>query len=140
VPIFSASLKKQAVNPKKCYAIDTGLVQTVGFSVSQNKGTLLENLVFLQLRKKHDAIFYYRSVGNFEVDFMVREDKGNYMLVQVSSNLQDPRVRERELRALTAAMEELNIRRAYVYTESEREEIKQGRNQIQVLPVWEWID
>jgi uncharacterized protein len=43
VPRFSFSLKQQAVNPKKIYAIDTGLISILSLSFSKDRGRLLEN-------------------------------------------------------------------------------------------------
>jgi predicted AAA+ superfamily ATPase len=38
--------------PKKIYGIDIGLTNTIGFGFSPNIGKLLDNLVFLTLRRK----------------------------------------------------------------------------------------
>ena len=46
LPIFSFSLKKQQVNPRKVYAIDTGFLAANSASFSGDKGRILENAVF----------------------------------------------------------------------------------------------
>ena len=47
------------VNPfihnKKLYLIDNALAKQLGFSFSENKGKLLENLVFIELKRKTDS-------------------------------------------------------------------------------------
>ena len=55
--VYDYSVKRQQVAPKKVYAIDTGLVNAVGFSFSPNTGKLLENLVYLALRRRTRARF-----------------------------------------------------------------------------------
>ncbi|MEK6705124.1 MAG: ATP-binding protein [Bdellovibrionota bacterium] len=50
VPIFSESARKRQSNPRKIYAIDTGLVCAQSIGASENLGRLFENLVFLDLR------------------------------------------------------------------------------------------
>jgi len=57
IPKFSYSLKKQAINPKKIYTIDNGLASTNTISFSTNKGKMLENTVFLALRRYEKNIY-----------------------------------------------------------------------------------
>ncbi|NIQ06342.1 MAG: ATP-binding protein, partial [Candidatus Korarchaeota archaeon] len=52
VPIFSYSLKKQQVNPKKIYCVDNGLRNVTGFRFSRDIGRLYENTVFLHLKRR----------------------------------------------------------------------------------------
>ncbi|MGB6369580.1 MAG: ATP-binding protein, partial [Atribacterota bacterium] len=49
---FSYKFREQEKSPRKVYAIDVGLANTVGFRFSQNMGRLAENLVFLELKRK----------------------------------------------------------------------------------------
>ncbi len=51
VPRFSYSLKQQAKNPKKIYCIDTGLIAHLSMSFSKDQGRLLENLVYIHLKR-----------------------------------------------------------------------------------------
>jgi hypothetical protein len=48
---FSYSLKEQVLNPRKVYALDTGLRNTVSFAFSEDHGRLIENVVFMHLEK-----------------------------------------------------------------------------------------
>ena len=48
---FDFSLKKQIRSQKKIYSIDTGQINALAFHFTQNIGRLLENLVFLELRR-----------------------------------------------------------------------------------------
>ncbi len=49
---YDASVKKQLANPKKIYCLDTGLVNSISFRFSENKGRLIENLVYMSLIKE----------------------------------------------------------------------------------------
>ena len=53
---FDFSYKKQIANPKKFYSIDTGLSNR--FSFSKNQGSNLENIVFLELKRRYKEIYY----------------------------------------------------------------------------------
>ena len=50
VPKFDYSLKKQLINPKKVYSIDNGLSNVNSASFSADKGKMLENMVYVNLR------------------------------------------------------------------------------------------
>ncbi|MGM0510750.1 MAG: DUF4143 domain-containing protein [Thermoplasmatota archaeon] len=54
VSMFSYSIKKQQINPKKIYCIDNGIRNSVGFKFSRDLGRLYENTVFLELNRRYD--------------------------------------------------------------------------------------
>ena len=54
--VYDYSVKRQQIAPKKVYPIDTGLANAVGFAFSPNTGKLLENVVFLALRRRTQEI------------------------------------------------------------------------------------
>jgi uncharacterized protein len=127
--VYDFSVKRQQVAPKKVYAIDTGLASTVGFSFSPNTGKLLENLVFLALRRRTHEIYYYRSPAGFEVDFYLPETRE---LIQVSQNLAQPATREREVRALTDALRALGLSRGLILADANAEPLEEGGLTIEV--------
>lgn len=104
---FDWSLKKQQVNPKKIYAIDTGLSHIASFNVGQKYGDRMENLVCLELVRRKKELFYYRTAGDLEVDFIVKENGQINTLIQVSAGIEDEKTRNREIRALVKAKKEL---------------------------------
>src|SRR3989344_5712566 len=71
VPKFDYSYKKQVINPKKIYSIDNGFSNANSASFSEDKGRMLENMAFINLRKKHKEIFYFQEKG--ECDFVVKD-------------------------------------------------------------------
>ena len=71
VRIFDASLARRNTNPKKIYCIDHALVASVSAQILINSGHLLENLVFVTLRRRHQEISYYKTGNGREVDFIV---------------------------------------------------------------------
>ena len=83
-------MSRAIVNPKKIYCVDHGLVTSVDSGILVNSGHLLENLVFVALRRKAPDIRYYKSKAGREVDFVV-ELGGARRLVQVCESLADAR-------------------------------------------------
>lgn len=139
VSLHTRSERARMVNPRKVYAIDTGLVQACSRSVRRDFGHLLENLVFLELRRRNPTIEYYKTSGGYEVDFFVTDHSGNESLVQVSAEMTNPATRQRELRALTEAMKECSARHATVITLNEEEGLKTDAGTIDIVPAWLWI-
>ena len=109
VPLYSESLRKINSNPRKIYAIDSGLVNAVTFSTNENFGHLFENLVFLDLKRKGHKIFYYLTKERYEVDFLTQDPLGKIKLYQVVWDDSNIETSTRETRALEAAKIELGF-------------------------------
>ena len=134
--VYDFSVKRQQVAPKKVYAIDTGLASAVGFSFSPNTGKLLENLVFLALRRRTQELYYYTSPAGFEVDFYLPETR---QLIQVAQNLDQSATRERELRALTDAMRGLGLSSGLILADANAEPINENGMTIEIRSLVEWL-
>lgn len=112
---YSTNIRTTVRNPKKVYAIDTGLARAVSLSPTDDTGRLLENYVFLCLRKKHrNRIFYYQSKG--ECDFVVTDLANKpQALYQVCLRLTDEN-QQRELTGLRLAMADTRLPHATLVT------------------------
>ena len=139
VPLFDFSLKKQMVNPKKVYCIDTGLINAVSFQFSENKGKYLENLAYLELLRRGKEIYYFKGSKGNEVDFLIVEKNKPIELIQVSRGLEDPKVKKREIDALLIASGQFKIKKCLILTEGQKTEFKHGELKINVLPIWKWM-
>lgn len=146
VPIFSTSERVVASNPRKVYAIDPGLAWAVSHVAATDLGARLETAVFVELRRRAGRLLsgqvsYFVTNSGHEVDFAVGDpfDRRISELAQVCVSLEDPRTRERELRALRAAMDELGVRQSTIITMSESEVIEVDAGTIRVVPAWQWL-
>jgi len=134
---FAYSVKEQQIAAKKIYCIDTGLVSSVGFSFSENKGKLMENIVYLQLKRKYQDIYYFKTAEDYEVDFFVPKEN---ILIQVSQNFDSPETQRREIRALVAPKKELSkVEKFVIVTESSKQTLKIDDLIIQIVPLYEWL-
>lgn len=134
---YAFSVKKQQIANKKIYGIDTGLIKTVSFSFSEDRGKFLENIVFLELcRENRENIYYYKTAGGGEVDFYLPKKK---TLIQVCQNLTDTQTYKRETRALAEAIREVKGSRGLVITEAESGRLRLNRQSVPVVPVYEWL-
>jgi hypothetical protein len=109
VPIFSESLRHIQTTPKKIYAIDNGLTVANTFNLSENLGKLLENQVYLDLRRQGKKIFYYQTSDGYEIDFITQDNENNHEIIQVVWEANDITTFERENRALNQAKKELGF-------------------------------
>lgn len=133
---YSHSVKRQQIASKKIYAIDTGMVNSVGFHFSPNTGKLLENLVFLTLRQSTKEIYYYTTTSGYEVDFNL-PDRGE--LIQVTSRLDNSSTREREFRAVEDASKDLQVKSAIILSDTNENEVMIGQIPVKVQSVTEWL-
>ena len=133
---FAFSVKRQQVSPKKIYVIDAGFVNEVGFSFSANTGKLLENLVFITLRRQNPEIFYYVSDNGYEIDFYL---PGKHQLIQVAQQIDYESTREREIRAIMDAAKEIDVRSAIILCDKNEPPKEYGQLNIQIKAVTDWL-
>jgi len=142
VPLFDWSLQKQFVNPKKIYSIDTGLSKRVSFEVGKRTGDMLENIVYLELRRRYSEIYYFKTSQGYEVDFLIKEYKDITHLVQVSQTLVNEKTKKRELRSLVKASDELahseNVALLLLTMDETRTELVDGKR-VEVVNILEWL-
>ncbi len=134
---FDYSYKKQIKQPKKIYAIDNGLITTNSVSLSKDLGRLLENLVFINLRKKYKNIYYYKKETN-ECDFIIKEKEKITTAIQVCYKL-TPENKEREINGLLKALEFFKIDTGTIITYNQEEKIKINTKTIEVVPIEKFI-
>jgi len=140
VSIYSESIRKQQINYRKIYFVDHGLVTGLVNSRSYNTGRLLETMIYNQLRRRfnHNQIFYYKTMSNQEIDFLVQDRGKILILCQVCESLEEYKTRTREFTALTQAMNELNIKKSIIITRNESEEVIKNDKLIELIPFWKW--
>lgn len=140
VPLNDASAARRNTNPRKIYCVDHAMVTSLSPGILHNSGHLLENLVFVALRRINGRIYYHRTAAGREVDFVVHGRDGRKVAVQVSESLADPRTRKRELAALDEAMGEIGLTMGLLITGGhEAEEVEVGNGRIKVLPCWRFL-
>ncbi len=136
LPSFSYSLKTQERLPKKVYSIDTGLSNVVGFRFSEDFGRLMENIVFNELTKKNDEVYYYH---NPEIDFVVKEGKEIKELIQVSYASGMDEIKKREVDNLVKASDLLRCKNLLIITWDYEDEQEIKGKRIRFVPLWKWL-
>jgi uncharacterized protein len=122
---FSFSIKKQIINPKKIYCIDNGLLKANSLSFTKDKGRLLENAVFLKLKRKYKEIFYFKD--KYECDFIIKDRDSLKMAVQVCYNLNSENMK-RELNGFKNIPKE--IKKKIIVTNNQKDKM----DGIEIIP------
>jgi predicted AAA+ superfamily ATPase len=136
LPRFSWSVKSISKNPKKVYCIDTGFAKANSLSFSKDQGRLLENLVYLLLRKTNLKLYYFREQK--ECDFVVFEGESCKWLIQVSEKLHVDN-QKRELDGLFEAMAFFEKTEGFILTLEQKDSHSSDGKMIHILPVKDFL-
>ena len=132
---YEYSMSKQLGSIKKIYCIDNGLLNSVSFKFSEDFGKLLENLVFIELKRRYKEIYYHRK--KYECDFLIKEKNKVVKAIQVSRILDDNY--KRESNGLIEAMDVYNLKEGAIITEETEDEKIIENKTIKIIPIWKWL-
>lgn len=94
---FDIKGKQNLTTQEKYYTVDLGFRNLLlGKEVGQDAGHLLENVIYLELRRRGNEI-WVGKIGEREVDFVARDNEGYLTYYQVAYTVRDETVLEREL-------------------------------------------
>ncbi len=133
---FDYSLKKMNINPKKVYSIDNGFSIKNSVSFFDDRSRLLENLVFINLRKIHKEIFYFQDKN--ECDFIIKNGSNIIQAIQVCYQISKDN-QERELNGLIGAMDKFKLKEGRILTYNQEDNFVIKDKVIKAIPVWKWL-
>jgi len=140
---FDFKLKQQFIAPKKIYCLDTGVVDSIGFKFSENKGKILENSVAVELQRRKEKnnleIYYWKNARQNEVDFVIKQRTKVIQLIQatyISSKLE---IKEKRIKSLLKASKELKCNNLLVITWDYEAEERIDSKKIKFVPLWKWL-
>ncbi len=137
LPRFSYSLRNQMQAHRKVYFVDNGMHNAIAFKFSADKGKLLENAVFQQLKKQNEEIYYFNEKQ--EVDFICKRGLKITELINVSYNLEDKETFLREISALVEAMKYFKLKESkIIIAEGENKKIVEEGFNIEIIPFYLW--
>jgi len=135
---FDYSLKKQQANARKYYSIDLGLSNLLRVPNVKTKGHDLESVVLLELLRRGYKVYYYKTKGDLECDFVVEKNREIVELIQLTVSLNDEKTRKRELAPFAKVIDELNLKdvKMTVLCEDSSEVLDDG---VEVVNILEWL-
>lgn len=135
---YHKNLKVQSRDTKKVYAIDTGLRNLNSKSLTEDFGKLLENVVFLELLRTGNQIYYFKE--SLETDFVLVEgNKAKHAIQVTDSDLEDEKTYNREVNGLVECLKFTGLTTGTIVTKNRKETINIRQMKIQMVPSREFL-
>lgn len=138
---YDPSVKKQIHHSKKIYFIDTALACAIGFRHSDDWGRLIENIVFIELKRRGLEVFFHRK--DKECDFIIRQQGKITQAIQVCYRLTDEKTKQREFAGLIEAMSACQLDKGTIITWDEEEtstiNSEDETKTIYCVPLFKWL-
>lgn len=138
---FAFKFRERLRRPRKVYTVDNGLMRALSTKVTPDRGALLENLVFQELRRRGSDAYYLVGPG-FEVDFLVRDNRRVAQLIQVCAAMDTPETVAREFGALYKASQATRCKELLLLTPdgaAPRSAWVPSGPAVRVAPLWSWL-
>lgn len=135
---LSFPIKKQYVSNKKIYCVDNGLSSRVAFRFSQESGRLLENMVFIELRRRGYQVYFHKKMK--ECDFVCLQHNKIISVIQVCEFL-TPENYTRETEGLLEAMDTYHLSEGTILTRGKSEIIPlpEPAQSIHMVNIIDWL-
>lgn len=135
---------RQRVRSEKLYPVDVALMDARPDAFAgENVGWRLETVVYIELLRRNRPmdkdVYYYKSAGGYEADFVVCKNNLVEEIYQVSYDISKEKTRKRELRGLLAASKETRCDNLFLITDFHREEVVVEGKLIKILPAYDWL-
>jgi uncharacterized protein len=140
VPVFSHSIKDRTQYPRKAYLGDTGFMQAV--KGKTDMGRLYENAVYLELRRRKKTtqeIYYYRNADGSEADHVITEGLKVKTIIQVTSDLDSEKTKEREINGLVRCAKETGLKEGTIITKDKAGRAEAEGIKIRYVPLWKFL-
>ena len=108
----------------------------MSFKFSENIGRIFENVIYLELRRKGEEIFYWKGKG--EVDFLIRKGTKIDKLINVCWEL-NKNNEKRELSGLCEAMEKFNVADAEIIVSGYDDQVDIKGKKIVISNFFNWL-
>lgn len=73
------------------------------------------------------------------MDFLIKDGKQIINLIQVTENMDNDKVKQREINALKSAMDELKLNNSLILAFDNEDQINIDNKTITVKPVYKWL-
>ncbi|HUW40164.1 MAG TPA: ATP-binding protein [Rectinemataceae bacterium] len=135
---FDWKLSRLFDTTRKYYGIDTGIMNLYR-RTAENRSFMLENIVYLELRRRGTIPHYGSLQKGGELDFLVPGEERRWQAVQVCTRLSDEN-QKRELGIFAVAEESLKQKESLLLVEEgQKEEIAVDGIMVHMLPLVRWL-
>jgi uncharacterized protein len=134
---YSHSLKEQTHSPKKVYFIDHQLAKSIGFQISANRGRMIENIVYIELRRRGKEIYYHKDKK--ECDFIIKSGLTIEAAYQVCAEWHEDKMKTREIEGLYEALCTYDLKEGCILTDDTETTLIHEDKTIHIFPLWKWL-
>ena len=134
---YSNSLVDRELGERKVYAIDTGLLNALDFKFSDDTGKVVEQTVFLELKRREKEIYFFKERS--ECDFIIKQGFDIVEAIQVSATISNAETRKRELRGLLDCCNKFGLQQGEIITLNESEKFEHHGVLVHVTPLYRWL-
>lgn len=131
---YDPSVVKREMSNKKIYLYDNGLASIANYLFFEDRGKLLENMVFSHLRRITTDVFFLRNT--WECDFLIFHDK-KPLLIQVTQTL-DQDTFPREIKGLQYGKKRFLDAETFILCEEVSPDVHLPEG-IHLMSVKEWL-
>lgn len=135
---YAISPKARLLAQKKVYACDVAFAALFEHGKTINLGHKLENILFWHLKRGAKDITYYRDSNNYECDFVIENENGEFSLVQVCYELTEQN-QEREFRGLSSAATFFGVTKGIIITLNQSDEAVYDGCDISIIPAFKYL-
>ncbi len=133
---YDPSVVKREMSNKKIYLYDNGIASAIRYTFSEDRGKLLENLIFTGIRNTTEAIFFLKN--GYECDFVVFPETENPVLIQVTETLSQDNF-SREINGLEKARKRIKNSRNLLITGDMAIPFDMLPKWVEVITAYEWL-
>lgn len=130
VPILGTTPGRQAVNPRRVYAVDTAMA--IALSLDElSRESLFSTLIYNHIANQYDSICYTSEQGG--CDFVASGDGLLTLCVQACWEADDPDLLQNKIDGLRAAMALTGVQRGVIVTPNRSERISVDEEEIEIV-------
>ena len=133
---YDPAVVKREMSNKKVYLYDNGIASAIRYIFSEDRGKLLENLVFTGIRNTTEAIFFLKN--GYECDFIISPETESPLLIQVTETLHRDNLR-REINGLEKAGKRIKNSRSLLITGDMAVPFDMLPKWVEVITAYEWL-
>lgn len=146
IPLYNLNEKIRSRNPKRCYALDLGLIHLIeGPATALSKGTALtvqqqqlENLVYIHLRRTYRDIAYFSQKGLGECHFVALKEGAAVEAVHVCRYMSEY---DKYLvhQSMAKILPRLGLDQVTVVTLEQDQRFAYKDNLLRIVPAYSWL-
>lgn len=130
VPILGTTPGRQAVNPRRVYAVDTAMA--IALSLDElSRESLFSTLIYNHIANQYDSICYTSEQGG--CDFVASGEGLLTLCVQACWEADDPDLLQNKIDGLRAAMALTGVQRGVIVTPNRSERISVDEGEIEIV-------